>query len=89
MFTFQAIVTDNLSGVFKRVEPGSYQALQEVVGYTPILADLAGLGADNIGIVFGEDCYDAIVQGMTLKLKNGLKGTMNQANILCRGLGNL
>ena len=25
--------------------------------------------------MFGEDCYDAIVQGMTLKLRNGLKGT--------------
>ena len=74
-FTFQAIVRDNLSGVFEQVEPGSYQALQEVVGYAPVLADLAGPGADNIGIVFGEDCYDAIVQGMTLKLKNGLKGT--------------
>lgn len=74
-FPFQAIVTDNLSGVFERVEPGSCQALQEVVGCAPVLADLAGPGADNIGIVFGEDCYDAIFQGMTLKLKNGLKGT--------------
>jgi len=38
-------------------------------------ADLAGPGADNTGIALGEDCYDTIVQGMTLKLKNGLKGT--------------
>ena len=41
----------NLSGVLKRVEPESYVALQEVVGGLPILADLAGPGADNIGIV--------------------------------------
>ena len=74
-FIFQAVVMDNLSGVFERVEPESYQALQEVVGGCPVLADLAGPGADNIGIVFGEDCFDAIVQGMTLKLRNGLKGT--------------
>ena len=57
------------------VEPESYLALREVVGGLPILADLAGPGADNIGIVFGEDCYYSIVQGMTLKLRNGLKGT--------------
>ena len=74
-FTFQAVVMDNLSSVFERVEPESYQALQEVVDGCPVLADLAGPGADNIGIVFGEDCYDAIVQGMTLKLRSGLKGT--------------
>ena len=41
----------NLSGVLKRVEPESYVALQEVVGGLPILADLAGPGANNIGIV--------------------------------------
>ena len=74
-FTFQAVVINNLSGVFERVEPESYLALAEVVGCLPILADLAGPGVDNIGIVFGEDCYDSIVQGMTLKLRNGLKGT--------------
>ena len=74
-FTFQAVVISNLTGVFERVAPESYLALQEVVGGLPILADLAGPGADNIGIVFGEDCYDSIVQGMTLKLRNGLKGT--------------
>ena len=73
--TFQAVVMDNLSGVFERVAPESYQALQEVVGGCPVLADIAGSGADHIGIVFGEDCYDTIVQGMTLKLRNGLKGT--------------
>ena len=59
----------------ERVEPECYQALQEVVGGCPILADLAGHGADDIGIVFGEDCYDTIVTGMTWKLRNGLKGT--------------
>ena len=74
-FTFQAVVMDELSGVFERVEPECYQALQEVVGGCPILADLAGPGADDIGIVFGEDCYDTIVTGMTWKLRNGLKGT--------------
>ena len=66
---------DELSGVFERVEPKCYQALQKVVGGCPILADLAGPGADDIGIVFGEDCYDTIVTGMTCKLRNGLKGT--------------
>ena len=65
--TFQAVVTDNLSGVFERVEPGSYQALQEVVGGCPVITDLAGPSADSIGIVFGEDCYDTIVQGMVLR----------------------
>ena len=50
-FTFQAVVIRNLSGVFERVEPEAYLALQEVVGGLPILADLAGPGADNIGIV--------------------------------------
>ena len=74
-FTFQAVVVNNLSGVFERVDPESYPALQEVVGGLPILADLVGPGADNIGLVFGEDCYDSIIQGMTLKLRNGLKGT--------------
>ena len=74
-YTFQAIVMDELSGVFKRVEPETYQALQKVVGGHPVLADLAGPGADDIGIVFGEDCYDTIVQGMTWKSRNGLKGT--------------
>ena len=64
-FTFQAVVMDELSGVFERVEPESYQALQEVVGGYPVLADLTGPGAEDIGIVFGEDCYDTIVQGMT------------------------
>ena len=73
--TFQAVVTDNLSGVFERVEPGSYQTVQEFVGGFPVLADLAGPGADSIGIVFGEDCYDTIVQGMKMELRNGLKGT--------------
>ena len=68
-FTFQAVVMDELSGVFERVEPECYQALQEVVGGCPILADLAGPGADDIGIVFGEDCYDTIVTGMTWKLR--------------------
>ena len=62
-FTFQAVVMDELSGVFERVEPESYQALQ-VVGGCPVLADLTGPGTDDIGIVFGEDCYDTIVQGM-------------------------
>ena len=53
-FTFQAVVIDELSVVFQRVEPESYmyQALQEVFGGYPVLADLAGLGRDNIGIVF-------------------------------------
>ena len=57
-FTFQAIVMDELSGVFERVEPESYQSLQEVVGGCPVLADLTGPGADDIGIVLREDCYD-------------------------------
>ena len=48
-FTFQAVVIRSLSGVFERVEPEAY--LQEVVGGLPILANLAGPGADNIGIV--------------------------------------
>lgn len=74
-FTFQAVVVDELSGVFERVKPESYQALQEDVGDYPVLADLAGPGADDIGTVFGEDCYDSIVKGMTWKLRNGLKGT--------------
>ena len=74
-FTFQAVVISNLSGAFERVEPESCLALQQVVVGVPSLADLAGPGADNICIVFGEDCYDSIVQGMTLKLRNGLKGT--------------
>ena len=73
--SFQAVVMDNLSGVFERVASESYQALQEAVGGCPVLADIAGSGSDHIGIVFGEDCYDTIVQGMTLKLRNGLKGT--------------
>ena len=74
-FTFQAVVVNNLSGVFERVDPESYPALQEFFGGLPILADLAGPGVDNIGIVFGEDYYDSIIQGMTFKLRNGLKGT--------------
>lgn len=41
----------------------------------PALADLIVPGADNIDIVFGEDCCDTIVQGMTLQVRNGLKGT--------------
>ena len=73
--SFQAVVMDNLSGVFDRVASESYQAFQEAVGGCPVLADIAGPGSDHIGIVFGEDCYDTIVQGMTLKLRNGLKGT--------------
>ena len=72
-FTFQAVVMDELSGVF--VRPECYRALQEVVGGCPVLADLAGPGTESIGIVFGEDCYDTLVQGMTIKLRNGLKGT--------------
>ena len=47
-FTFQAVSVDELSGVFERVEPECYQALQEVVGGCPILADLAGPGADDL-----------------------------------------
>ena len=45
---------DELSVVFKRVEPESYmyQALQEVFGGYAVLADLAGPGTGNIGIVF-------------------------------------
>ena len=50
-FTFQAVVIRSFSGVFERVEPEAYLALQEVVGGLPILANLAGPGADNIGIV--------------------------------------
>ena len=57
-FTFQAVVIDELSGVFERVEPESSQALQEVVGGCSVLADLTGPGADDIGIVLREDCYD-------------------------------
>ena len=72
--SIQAVVMDNLSGVFEGVTSESYQALQEVGGGCPVLADNAGSGSDHIGIVFGEDCYDTIVQGMTLKLRNGLKG---------------
>ena len=52
----QAVVINNLSGVFERLERESYLALEEVVGGLPILADLASPGVDNIGIVFGEDC---------------------------------
>ena len=59
-FTFQAVVIDELSGVFERVEPESSQALQEVVGGCSVLADLTGPGADDIGIVLREDCYDTI-----------------------------
>ena len=70
-FTVQAVVMDELCGVFERVEPESYQALQDVVGGCSVLAD----GADDIGIVFGEDCYDSIVKGMPWKLRNSLKGT--------------
>jgi len=51
------------------------EPFKEVVGGCPVLADLTGPGTDSIGIVFGEDCYDTIVQGMTIKLRNGLKGT--------------
>ena len=40
-----------------------------------VVQSLLGPGTDSIGIVFGEDCYDTIVQGMTMKLRNGLKGT--------------
>ena len=83
-FTFQAVVRNNVR-CFKRVEPESYLALQEVVGGLPILADLAGPAADNIGIVFGEDCYDSIIQGMTLKLRNGLKGTPTIFGSILRG----
>ena len=50
-FTFQVVVIRSLSGVFERVEPEAYVALQEVVGGLPILANLAGPGANNIGIV--------------------------------------
>ena len=49
-FTFQAVVISNLSGVFERLKPELYLALQEVVG-GPILADLAGPGADNIAMI--------------------------------------
>ena len=49
---------NELSGVFERVVPESFQVLQEVVGGCPVLADLAGPGADDIGIVFGEDCRE-------------------------------
>ena len=63
---------DELSGVPRGWSPESYQALQEVVGGYSVLADLTGPGADNIGIMFGEDCYDTIVQDMTWKLRNGL-----------------
>ena len=73
--SFQAVVMDNLSGVFKKVASEFYQGLQEVVGGCPLLADIAGSGSDHIGIVFEEYCYDTIVQGVTLKLRNGLKGT--------------
>ena len=34
--------------MFLRVEPESYPALREVVGGLPILADLAGPGADTL-----------------------------------------
>ena len=74
-FTFQAVMIDELSGVFERAETESYQALQEVVGGCSVLADRVGPGADDIGIVSGEDCYDTIVQGMTWKVRNGVKGT--------------
>ena len=36
-----------------------------VQSFTYSLADLNGPGADDIGIAFGEDCYDTIVQGIT------------------------
>ena len=67
-FNFQAVVITELSVVFERVEPEPYQALQQVVGGCPVLplADLNGPGADDIGIVFGEDCYGTIVQGVKL-----------------------
>ena len=55
-FTFLAVALRNLSIVFERVEHESYLALQEVFDGLPILADFAGPGADNIGIVFGEHC---------------------------------
>ena len=45
----EAVVIDELSGVFERVEPESYRALQEVVGGCPVLADLAGPGTDSNG----------------------------------------
>ena len=73
-FTFQAVVRE-LSGVFERVETEPYQALEEVVGGFSVLADLTDPSADDIGIVFGEDCFDTIVKGMTWKLRNGLKRT--------------
>ena len=69
-FSLQSVVMDNLSVVFKKVASESHQALQEVGDGCPVLADITGSGADHIGIVFGEDCYDTIIQGMRLKLRN-------------------
>ena len=43
--SFQAVVMDNLSGVFERVASESYQALQEAVGGCRVLADIAGSGS--------------------------------------------
>ena len=67
------------------MEPETYQALREVVGGFPVFADLTGPGTDDIGIVFGEDCYDTILQGMMWKLRNGLKGTPTTFGRILRG----
>lgn len=66
--TCKVVVIEDLSGVVERVEGNCYPALQVMVGGYPIFADLTGPGVDNIAILFGEDCYDTIVQGMTLVL---------------------
>ena len=66
---------DDLSGVSERVNPGLIKPYRRLLGPIQPLPFLISPGADNIGIVFGEDCYDTIVQGMTLQLRNGLKRT--------------
>lgn len=61
-----------------------------VFGGCPVLADLAGPGTDSIGIVFGEDCFDTIVQDMTIKLRSGLEGTPTLFGwVLHRGSGSI
>lgn len=61
IFIFQVVVISNLLGVFERVEFELYLVFWEVVGGFLIFVDFVGFGVDNIGIVFGEDCYDSIV----------------------------
>lgn len=79
----EALVTDDLAGAFSRV-PSEWYKVAQKEGLHP-LADFVGEGADELGVIFGEDVYDRVVPGPCRVLSTGARFTWSIFGWLSHG----